>query len=161
MSSPFSLTTDSTCPFKVCNSLSLQNVTNYFFNTSARGVSTQKDYIKNKLCLPCNLSTTFGLLCDLRKLPVTILFIEKVSCFRWLKTMQSPLCSSPLCLSLFFPIVFLCSKCSLLLTAQEQTNQKAFNQVKRCQLNIRFLFGAIILGQNSPCFPRDYPKPFR
>lgn len=103
--------------------------------------------------LPCHLSPPLGLLGDLRKLPVTILVRKHVvGGLRRLKTMEGPLSCGPLSLSLFFSIVFLCSKGSLLQEDSILANKKNSGQRNRLRLGDFFM-------KSIPCSPRDYPKP--
>lgn len=64
--------------------------------------------------IPCNFSSSLGLLSNLRQLPVAVLVIEDAGSLRWLKTVKSPLSKSPLGFSLLFAVIFLGCKCGLL-----------------------------------------------
>jgi len=71
------------------------------------------DNLKKCGCLPCNFSSSLGLLSNLRQFSITALLIEDARSFWWLKSMKGPLSKSPLSFPLLFTIVFLGGEGSL------------------------------------------------
>lgn len=122
MSRPFNLTTDSTWPFNVCNSLNLTKTqTQTKKNIKDQNGKLKKDSGENRI--PCNLGSPFGFLSHLVELgyirPVTKHF--GVGNF---KPVKGPLRMGPLELTLFLTEILLSRERNLKKKKLKSVNKK-------------------------------------
>jgi len=95
----------------------------------------------SELAIPCNFSSSLGLLSDLRQLPIAVLVIKDAGSLPGLKTVKSPLSMSPLGFSLLFTVIFLGGECGLL----NRQNRAKGNQLSHfAHLNVGQLLYVVL-----------------